>query len=243
MLEASADGGALKTERKGVSLYDVRVLGRAAHAGLEPERASTPPSSWPTRCWSSRRSADPAAGTTVTPTVTRAGTTTNTVPGRRRRSRSTSGSGPLAEQERVDAAMRSLRTVVPGASLEVTGGPNRPPLEAAASAALFERAARARRAARPARAAGAAAVGGASDGNFTAGVGTPTLDGLGAVGGGAHADDEHVLVDALPGRTALLARAGRGPAGGPDARPRDDGCAPDHDEPGEPQQHGPRDAS
>jgi glutamate carboxypeptidase len=50
----------------------------------------------------------------------------------------------------------------------------------------------------------AAAVGGASDGNFTAGVGTPTLDGLGAVGGGAHADDEHVLVDALPGRTSLL---------------------------------------
>ena len=125
--------------------------------------------------------------------------------------------------------MRSLRTVVPGASLEVTGGPNRPPLEAAASAALFERArlrspsgsvCRSRR--RPPSAV-------RSDGNFTAGVGTPTLDGLGAVGGGAHADDEHVLVDALPGRTALLARARRGPAGGPDARSRDDGCRTDHD--------------
>ena len=85
----------------------------------------------------------------------------------------------------------------------MTGGPNRPPLEAASSAALFERArALAVRLGLPGLA--PAAVGGASDGNFTAGVGTPTLDGLGAVGGGAHADDEHVLVDELPGRTALL---------------------------------------
>jgi len=80
---------------------------------------------------------------------------------------------------------------------------NRPPLEASASAALYEqaRAIAVRLGLEPP---GSAAVGGASDGNFTAGVGTPTLDGLGAVGGGAHADDEHVLVDALPGRTALL---------------------------------------
>ncbi len=93
--------------------------------------------------------------------------------------------------------------VVPGASLEIAGGPNRPPLEAAASAGLFARAdALAAELGLPGLV--AAAVGGASDGNFTAGVGTPTLDGLGAVGGGAHADDEHVLVDALPGRTALL---------------------------------------
>jgi glutamate carboxypeptidase len=86
----------------------------------------------------------------------------------------------------------------------VTGGPNRPPLESSASAALFDRAARlADGLGLPALR--GVAVGGASDGNFTAGVGTPTLDGLGAVGGGAHADSEHVLVDELPGRTALLA--------------------------------------
>ena len=78
-------------------------------------------------------------------------------------------------------------------------------LEAAASAALYERAcAAAVRLGLEAPA--AAAVGGASDGNFTAGVGTPTLDGLGAVGGGAHADDEHVIVDMLGARTALLRR-------------------------------------
>jgi len=203
VLEASADGGALKTERKGVSLYDVRVLGRAAHAGLEPERGVNATLELAHQALVVSALGDARTGTTVTPTMMRAGTTTNTVPAEGSftvdvRTRS------LAEQARVDAAMRSLRAVVPGASLEVAGGPNRPPLEAAASAELFDRAQTL--AARldlpePVR----AAVGGASDGNFTAGVGTPTLDGLGAVGGGAHADDEHVLVDALTGRTALLA--------------------------------------
>ena len=202
VLEASADGGALKTERKGVSLYDVRVLGRAAHAGLEPERGVNATLELSHQALVVSALSDKTAGTTVTPTSMRAGTTTNTVPAE--------GSfavdvrvRTLAEQARVEAAMRSLRPVVPGASLEVTGGPNRPPLEAAASAELFQRAGvLAARLGLPGPV--AAAVGGASDGNFTAGMGTPTLDGLGAVGGGAHADHEHVLVDALPGRTALL---------------------------------------
>ena len=203
VLEASADGGALKTARKGVSLYDVRVLGRAAHAGLEPELGVNATLELAHQALVVSALADPARGTTVTPTLMRAGTTTNTVP----------AEGSFAvdvrvrtpdEQERVDAALRSLRTVVPGASLEITGGPNRPPLEGVASAALFERARLlAQRLGQPEPM--AAAVGGGSDGNFTAGVGTPTLDGLGAVGGGAHGADEHVLLDALPGRTALLA--------------------------------------
>ena len=203
VLEASADGGALKTERKGVSLYDVRVLGRAAHAGLEPELGVNATLELAHQALVVSALADPALGTTVTPTVMRAGTTTNTVPAE--------GSfavdvrvRTLDEQDRVDAALRALRTVVPGASLEVTGGPNRPPLEATASAALFERARLlAQRLGQPEPT--EAAVGGGSDGNLTAGVGTPTLDGLGAVGGGAHGADEHVLLDALPGRTALLA--------------------------------------
>jgi glutamate carboxypeptidase len=94
--------------------------------------------------------------------------------------------------------------VVPDAVLEVSGGPNRPPLPASSSAGLFDVAIKlADRLGLPPLA--SAAVGGASDGNLTAGAGTPTLDGLGAVGGGAHADHEHVLVDALPGRAALLA--------------------------------------
>ena len=203
VLEASADGGALKTGRKGTSLYHLRAVGRAAHAGLEPERGVNATIELARQVLAVAALADPGRGTTVTPTAMSAGTTLNTVP----------AAGDLAvdvrmwdaaEQQRVDAAIRALLPVVPDAVLEVTGGPNRPPLDAASSAGLFARAC--------SIAAGLglppltqAAVGGASDGNFTAGVGTPTLDGLGAVGGGAHADHEHVLVDHVPGRAALLA--------------------------------------
>jgi glutamate carboxypeptidase len=204
VLEASADGGALKTERKGVSLYDVRVTGRAAHAGLEPERGVNATVELAHQVRAIAALGDVEAGTTVTPTASWAGTTTNTVP----------AAGAIAvdvrvrtvaEQDRVDRAMRALRPVLPGASLEVLGGPNRPPLAATDSARLYELAcAVAERAGLPAPS--SAAVGGASDGNFAAGVGTPTLDGLGAVGGGAHADDEHVLVDQIAPRTALLRR-------------------------------------
>lgn len=203
VLEASSDGGALKTERKGVSLYQVRAVGRAAHAGLEPHRGVNATIELAHQILAVSALADSERGTTVTPTLLSAGTATNTVP----------AAGEFAvdvrvrdgrEQARVDAAIRALTPVLPQSRLEVTGGPNRPPLHAAASAALFGRAAAvAAELGLPALAAGS--VGGASDGNFTAGVGTPTLDGLGAVGAGAHADHEHVLVAELPRRTALLA--------------------------------------
>ena len=219
VLEASADGGALKTARKGVSRYEVRAVGRAAHAGLEPERGVNATVELAHQVLRVARLADPAVGTTVTPTALSSGTVANVVPA--------AGAFAVdvrmwdtAEQARVHAAMSSLLPVVPDAVLQVSGGPNRPPLSAASSAGLFARAS--------SLAAGLglaplkqASVGGASDGNFTAGVGTPTLDGLGAVGGGAHADHEHVLVEALPGRAALLAAlidellaGGPHPAGG-----------------------------
>jgi glutamate carboxypeptidase len=203
VLEASADGGALKTERKGVSQYRVVVSGRAAHAGLEPERGVNATVELAHQVLAVSALASPERGTTVTPTLMSSGVTANTVP----------AAGELdvdvrvrdaAEQERVDAAMRALRPVLDGARLEITGGPNRPPLAAEASESLFARAVAAA-AGLGLPPPGRAAVGGGSDGNFTAGRGTPTLDGLGAVGGGAHADDEHVLVAELPGRAALVA--------------------------------------
>jgi glutamate carboxypeptidase len=202
VFEASADGGALKTERKGAAQYEVRVAGRAAHAGLEPDRGVNATLELAYQVLAVSELADRAAGTTVTPTLARAGTTTNTVPAEGAfavdvRART------VAEQERVDRAVRALRATVPGARVETTAGPSRPPLEAAASAPLYAllcRIATHRGLPEPAR----AAVGGASDGNLTAGVGTPTLDGLGAVGGGAHAADEHVLVEEMPARTALV---------------------------------------
>ncbi|MDR6865708.1 glutamate carboxypeptidase [Microbacterium resistens] len=202
VLEASGDGGALKTARKGVSLYRVRVTGRAAHAGLEPEKGVNASIEAAGQLLAVAGLGDRARGTTVTPTLLSAGTTTNTVPAEAEfsvdvRVRS------LAEQERVDAAMRALRPTVDGARILVDGGPNRPPMEERSSAALLALAAEV--------AAGLGlppvegiAVGGASDGNFTAGLGVPTLDGLGAVGGGAHAEDEHVVAARIPERTALL---------------------------------------
>ena len=104
----------------------------------------------------------------------------------------------------MDAGIRSLTSHVQGTALEVHGGPNRPPLESSASAGLFALAQDvAAHLEMPSLT--SAEVGGASDGNFTAGMGVPTLDGLGAVGGGAHADHEHVVVAEIEPRTRLLA--------------------------------------
>lgn len=202
VLEAAGEHGALKRARKGVSNYVVKVTGRAAHAGLEPESGVNASVELAHQVLAVAGLSDPAAGTTVTPTVFSAGTTANTVP----------ADGKLAvdvrawsvgEQQRVDTAMHALRPFLPEAGLEVTGGPNRPPLEEPVSAGLFDRAMKFAEALGIGKLRGAS-VGGGSDGNLTASVGTPTLDGLGAVGGGAHADHEHVSVADLPRRTALL---------------------------------------
>jgi glutamate carboxypeptidase len=202
VLESADDSGALKTQRKGVSLYEVLLHGRASHAGLAPERGVSATVEAAHQVLAVAQLGDPALGTTVTPTRMESGTTSNTVAASGRFAVDVRVAD-AAEQQRVDAAMRALRPVLDGARVEVTGGPNRPPLSAGASAALLERAVGLAERFGLGPVAGTA-VGGASDGNFTAGVGTPTLDGMGAVGGGAHADDEHVTVAELPRRTALL---------------------------------------
>ena len=202
VLEAAGPGGALKTARKGVSRYEVHVRGRAAHAGLEPEQGVNATVELSHQIQAVAELAAPHLGTTVTPTRMRGGTTSNTVPAHASfmvdvRART------VIEQKRTHDSILALIPRIDGAAVSVEGGINRPPMEAAASAALF---ARARRIAEHLgiRALESISVGGASDGNYTAGVGTPTLDGLGAVGGGAHADDEHVIVAELPDRTRLL---------------------------------------
>ncbi|GII91936.1 M20 family metallopeptidase [Sinosporangium siamense] len=206
VLEASADGGALKTARKGVSHYELVVYGKAAHAGLEPAKGVNAAVELAHQILAVNEiAAQVDAGlTTVTPTLSAAGTSTNTVPARA--SVQVDVRVPTVEaQERVHELMNALTARIPGARLELLGGPNRPPMEASSSAALFELAQRAAAdLGQPALS--GVAVGGASDGNYTAGVGCPTLDGLGAVGGGAHADHEHVITSEMPGRTALLSR-------------------------------------
>jgi glutamate carboxypeptidase len=203
VMEPSGAGGALKRQRKGVSRYEVSVQGRAAHAGLEPEVGVNAAVEMAHQILAVGSISDAEQGTTVTPTVAAAGDTVNTVPAQATLavdSRVWTG----AEQDRVHEAMLALRPWLDGARVTVTGGPNRPPMEARSSASLFSLA-RSHALALGMAEPGAVAVGGASDGNFTAGMGVATLDGLGAVGGGAHGDDEHVRVDELPNRTAVLA--------------------------------------
>lgn len=199
---------ALKIERKGVSLYALEAVGRAAHAGLEPERGINASVELAHQVLAIAELGDAELGTTVTPAVISAGTTTNTVPAGGRVSVDVRVR-TIEEQERVDAAMRALRPVLPEASVVLHGGPNRPPLERRRSAELFERAVRDYADLGFGELRGVS-VGGASDGNFTAGLGVPTLDGLGPVGNGAHAEGEWVSVPDLPRRSALLAALVRG---------------------------------
>jgi glutamate carboxypeptidase len=202
VLEPSVDG-MLKTARKGTGTYTLRVHGRASHAGLEPEKGANALLGLASILPAVADLGRPEVGTTVTPTVASAGTATNVVPALATVEVDVRISVP-DEADRVDKEIRSLLTSVPDTTVSVEGGLNRPPMPSSASVELLARAQRcaARLGLAPL---GGASVGGGSDGNFTAAVGTPTLDGLGAVGAGAHAVDERVVVAAMPERAALLA--------------------------------------
>lgn len=202
VLEAAA-GHALKVARKGTSIYTVKVAGKASHAGLDPEKGVNAGLALAELMPQISALADPQLGTTVTPTVFSGGTTLNTVPDHSQVAVDVRAVTP-AEQHRVDQALRSLKSQMPGAAVTLAGGINRPPMERRNSQTLFDRATRValQLGVVPPK---AAEVGGGSDGNFTAGVGIPTLDGMGAAGDGAHAEHEHAIIDEIPPRTALLA--------------------------------------
>jgi glutamate carboxypeptidase len=197
VLEPSADGGSLKTGRKGCGTFEVIVGGRAAHAGLEPENGVNALIEMAHQVMAISGFGDSNVGTTVTPTVAAAGTTDNTVPAEAR-IRVDVRVESADEKQRVESAMAALTPVDPAASLTVLGQIGRPPMPESASSSLFPLA----EAVSPGIV--GLAVGGGSDGNFTAAIGVPTLDGLGAVGGGAHADTEHLVVDTMPARAALI---------------------------------------
>lgn len=198
VLEPSADGGALKTGRKGCGTFDVVVRGRASHAGLEPEKGVNALVEVAHQVLAINELGRPEVGTTVTPTVANAGTADNVVPALGRIKVDVRVES-ADEKDRVEAAMAALRPVDPDSTIEVSGAINRPPMPESASTTLMPLA--------EAVAPGIEgfAVGGGSDGNFTAAIGVPTLDGLGAVGGGAHADHEFVVVDTMPDRARLIA--------------------------------------
>jgi glutamate carboxypeptidase len=198
VLEPSGEGGALKTGRKGCGTFEVEIIGRAAHAGLEPEAGVNALVEAARQVLAIEAIGDPGVGTTVTPTVASAGTADNVVPATatiRVDVRVESAS----EKERVERSIAALRAGHPEAVVAVRGGIGRPAMPESASSTLLPLA----RAVDPDIA--GVAVGGGSDGNFTAAAGVPTLDGLGAVGGGAHADHEFVEVATMPRRAALIA--------------------------------------
>ena len=203
VLEPALPGGSLKTSRKGCGGFEVRVAGRAAHAGIEPERGASAVSELARQVLRIEALSDPAAGTTVTVGVIGGGTRPNVVPAEARALIDVRAA-TAPEAARLSAAFRSLAPVDPRTSLAVSGGFDRPPMERSPSTArLFALAAAV--ASDLGRDLGEGGTGGGSDGNLTAAIGVPTLDGLGATGGGAHAVDEHVETGDLAWRAALLA--------------------------------------
>ena len=203
VLEPSGDEGAAKVARKGTGLVRMRFGGIASHAGLEPDKGASALLEMARCALYADALADKPAGTSVVPTVAASGKVTNVVPERAELTVDFRV-WTRAEADRLMAGLRAYRPVDPRVTVEIDGGANRPPMEPTeASLALY------RRAAALAQALGfelgAARVGGGSDGNLTAAAGVPTLDGLGPAGGGAHARTEHLLVDDLPRRAALVA--------------------------------------
>jgi len=194
--------GMIKTARKGVGEAEIIVHGRAAHAGLAPQEGINAVHELCRQVFSILKWNNPHRGTTVNADIIQGGTRTNVIADHARAVldlRATS----ISEMRRIERQFLALKPHLRGARLEIHGGFSRSPLERKMSAALFKRA----------KALAAqmnlfleeCAVGGGSDGNFTAALGIPTLDGLGAVGDGAHSAHEHILTAAMPIRAALLA--------------------------------------
>ena len=201
--EPSGPGGALKTARKGVGSFRLKVTGRSAHSGLDFEKGQNAILELAHQILAVSQMTDLERGITLNVGVIRGGTRTNVVPSEAIaeidiRIAHKSDGAPMEKR------VRQLRPVNQKCKLEIEGGINRPPLERTKHVAELFALARS-----IARGLGFAlreiAVGGGSDGNFTAGIGIPTLDGLGAVGDGAHAAHEHVIASELPRRAALLA--------------------------------------
>ncbi len=203
VLEPSANDGALKIARKGTGTFDVRIAGRASHAGLEPEKGINALLELAHQVQRISTFGNAELGTTVTPTVASAGTTDNTVPAEAHVLVDARVVVP-EEKIRVEKLMSSLVPVVPGASISVSGSLHRPPMHSSMSEELFALAVESQRAVNGESINGVS-VGGGSDGNFTAALGIRTLDGLGAVGAGAHGETEHVVVESIAPRIALLA--------------------------------------
>jgi glutamate carboxypeptidase len=194
--------GLLKTARKGVGEAEIIVHGRASHAGLAPQEGVNAIHELSRQLLRIQEWNDLRRGVSVNADVIEGGTRVNVI-AEHARAFLDLRALRVSDMGRIERKLRALRPILPGAKLEVRGGFNRAPLERKSSAALFAKAKTL--AAQMGLTLGECTAGGGSDGNLTAAVGTPTLDGLGAVGHGAHSADEHIFIDAMPARAALLA--------------------------------------
>ena len=201
VLEAAA-GRSLKIARKGVDRFVVEVTGKAAHSGLEPSLGANALIGMSNAVLAAAALSDDDLGTTVTPTVATAGVSSNTVPDAASFAVDVR-TWSFNERLRVVKGLQALASGVAGVEIRVVEGPSRPPFEPSSSAALFELACEAARELDLEPIQGVS-VGGGSDGNFTAALGIPTLDGLGGVGGGTHTDYEWLDTDSLVERRDLL---------------------------------------
>ena len=201
VMESPLPGGVIKTARKGTGTFTVETIGRAAHAGVDPYKGVNAIAEMAHQVLAIHALADREAGTTLSVGRIEGGTATNVVPARAV-AQVDVRAWTQAEADRIAQAMAALQPMLPGAQVVVSGGWNRPPLERSATAALFARAQEIGRTLGMELAEGS--TGGGSDGNFTGALGVPTLDGLGVPGDGAHADHEHIVVDEIAGRAALL---------------------------------------
>jgi glutamate carboxypeptidase len=202
VLEPAAAQGALKTSRKGVGEFQVTVHGRSAHAGVNPSAGVNAISELARQIPRIEKLARPKRGLTLNVDVIQGGTRSNVIP-EHAVARVDVRVPTARDCEKIEARMRALTPIHPEVKLEVTGGVNRPPMERKMARGLF------RKAQELGRQMGLelkeGGTGGGSDGNFTAALGIPTLDGLGGTGDGAHARHEHVILSELPQRAALLA--------------------------------------
>ena len=194
--------GWVKTARKGVGEIEMIATGRTAHAGLNPEAGINAIREIAAQIMHISDWSEPGRGITVNAGVIEGGTRTNVIPEEARVVVDVRAER-ASDMRALERKFHALRPVLRGARLEIRGGFNRPPLERKVSTALY---AKARALAVDIGIAlGEASVGGGSDGNFTGALGVPTLDGLGAIGEGAHSPTESVSIRALPGRATLLA--------------------------------------
>ncbi|HET8921575.1 MAG TPA: M20 family metallopeptidase [Candidatus Acidoferrum sp.] len=193
--------GLLKTARKGVGEAELIVHGRASHAGLAPQEGVNAIHELAQQLTRIEKWNDLRRGVTINAGIIEGGTRTNVIPDHAQAVLDLRALS-VSDMRALERRLHSLRPIHRGARLEVAGGFDRPPLEHKMSATLFARAKSL--AAQMNLTLGECTVGGGSDGNFTAALGVPTLDGLGAVGDGAHSSHEHIIIKTVPARAALL---------------------------------------